>query len=204
MFGHRYFEQSGDSLGFQFVNGFVRSHGLGVVVTANAMHAIAMGKSLTAGARFVWIRTYLLGLYLDVPIETLNDEFDDAIAAFDSLPSQPCDAHYFDGKPWDIPGVVIPDTTKHALIGTYEPMASTSGTPFAMQMVVTVDGDDLMLQFGAYKRRLIATTRPLTYVWALEWNVMTWGVMAAKPESEHPRLWLTIGQAQAIEFVRTK
>ncbi|KAF0698495.1 Aste57867_10888 [Aphanomyces stellatus] len=200
MWGHEYFEQKmvDDGFGFRLVNGFVYSRGLGLTITTNAN---VNNGNMSDSFRLDWMRSYILGLFLDVPIATLDGLFTQSMAALDqkSFPA-PCDAHYFEGKPWDIPGVIIPDDTKHQLVGTYHAAGLANTT---MRATVSIQGKDLMLQFGAYTRRLIATERPQTYVWALDWDLQSFSVVVTKPAShDNTSLSVLLNGNQLVKFTR--
>ncbi|KAF0683912.1 Aste57867_24078 [Aphanomyces stellatus] len=198
MFGHGYVEQSGDMLGFKLVNGFVPSRGLGVVVTANAHYTTNRWSVGIGLARIKWMRWYLLGLFLDVPTATLDATFDPVTHVLDQMAlGQDCHAQFFDGKPWDIPGVVIPDLTKPHWIGTYKAVGSS------LKVVVTLEGDDLMLQLGAFKRRLVATEKSDQFVWTLGWEAKSFHVVMVL--SSFQIFYVTVGyqyHEKYIEFDR--
>ncbi|RQM27541.1 hypothetical protein B5M09_010628 [Aphanomyces astaci] len=157
------------------VAGYVPSHGLGVVLMSNAEAAV--GGLFSAQMVIPLVHSYILGVYLDIPIATLENEFANAIAAIDHrAPVLPCDPHYFENKPWGVPGVVIPDKTKRQLVGTYNSTESVFYGGVAVYIDHEAKDRDLVLQYGEYARRLIATGNDGVYMWALEARGMTFVV----------------------------
>ncbi|ETV94749.1 hypothetical protein H310_11711 [Aphanomyces invadans] len=120
-FGHHYFDKAGDTLAHQTRNGFVPDHDLGVVVVANA---IPVGGKTSAQVYLDLIRSYIVGVFLDVPIATLNKRHNAIVTALDASPPAPCDPHYFEGKSWETPGLDISNRTKILLNGTYHAAVS--------------------------------------------------------------------------------
>ncbi|KAF0713251.1 hypothetical protein As57867_004429, partial [Aphanomyces stellatus] len=100
----------------------------------------------------------------------LDNQFNRALATLDAIPPVPCDDHFFNGKPWDTPGLAIPDATKQVLVGTY---AANISTDYYGDIEVFEDGDDLKLQLGIYAERLIATADPSIFIWATDFNAQT-------------------------------
>ncbi|RHZ10690.1 hypothetical protein DYB37_011579 [Aphanomyces astaci] len=126
------------------------------------------------------VHSYILGVYLDIPIATLENEFTNAITAIDHrAPSLPCDPHYFDNKPWD----VIPDKTKRQIVGTHNSTKSVFYGGVAVYIDHEAKAKDLVLQYGEYARRLIATGNDGVYIWALEARGATFVVQFVELES---------------------
>ncbi|KAF0718823.1 hypothetical protein As57867_001462, partial [Aphanomyces stellatus] len=167
LFGHHYVNKGGDTFAFKTRNGFVPSQGLGVVLLSNAQRS---GGHQGNGVRLDLMTSYIAGLFLDIPIDVLDNQFNRALATLDAIPPVPCDDHFFNGKPWDTPGLAIPDATKQVLVGTY---AANISTDYYGDIEVFEDGDDLKLQLGIYAERLIATADPSIFIWATDFNAQT-------------------------------
>ncbi|RHZ27285.1 hypothetical protein DYB26_005286, partial [Aphanomyces astaci] len=162
MYGQHYMDKGGDTLAFHTRNGWLPSLGLGVILVANAQ---SFSGRLSDMATLDLMRTYIVGVFLDISTETLDRQFHESLAEVDALfPPSPCDAHYYGGIPWDIPGVDIPHATKEALVGAYRAVNSPE---YYGPLVVTLHGADLWMQYGVYKRRLVATRDPtMLTIWA--------------------------------------
>ncbi|RLN79549.1 hypothetical protein DYB28_003408, partial [Aphanomyces astaci] len=155
MYGQHYMDKGGDTFAFHTRNGWLPSLGLGVILVANAQ---SFSGRLSDMATLDLMRTYIVGVFLDISTETLDRQFHESLAEVDALfPPSPCDAHYYGGIPWDIPGVDIPHATKEALVGAYRAVNSPE---YYGPLVVTLHGADLWMQYGVYKRRLVATRDP--------------------------------------------
>ncbi|KAH9141794.1 hypothetical protein AeRB84_014071, partial [Aphanomyces euteiches] len=161
MFGAHYFDKGGDSLVCKTRNGFVPSRRLGVTLLSNAQSGGGKQSSF-----FVvdLMRSFVLGLFMDVPIDSLRNNFRNVVSYLDSLPAVPCDEHYFNGKPLDS-GWTIPDKIKTILVGTYH---ATTSAKFYGQVEISRDGQDIKFQYGVYSGRMIATPDPTLFV--VDWN----------------------------------
>ncbi|KAF0756315.1 hypothetical protein AaE_004686 [Aphanomyces astaci] len=174
MYGQHYMDKGGDTLAFHTRNGWLPSLGLGVILVANAQ---SFSGRLSDMATLDLMRTYIVGVFLDISTETLDRQFHESLAEVDALfPPSPCDAHYYGGIPWDIPGVDIPHATKEALVGAYRAVNSPE---YYGPLVVTLHGADLWMQYGVYKRRLVATRDPTMLTWTLEMGDFTATVQVA-------------------------
>ncbi|KAF0686575.1 Aste57867_21635 [Aphanomyces stellatus] len=185
MFGHHYFDKGGDTAAFHTRNGFVPSEGLGVVLLANAQSA--GGRTSGSSIRLDLMRSYIMGIFLDVPTDELDDQFNTALATLDHLmPSQPCDSHYFDGQPWATPGLVIPESTKQLLVGTYQ---SVSQPAFYGSLQVFRRGNTLQLKYGDYfTGELIATADSTTFIWAVDIGATTASISVTESNRASPVL----------------
>ncbi|KAH9149630.1 hypothetical protein AeRB84_007368, partial [Aphanomyces euteiches] len=115
---------------------------------------------LIDSCRLYAMRSYLLKLFMGVPpLARIDREFQ----AFQ--PHFPCDGHYFDGVPWEKPGVEIPESSKKALVGTY---CAVHSPGYNGNVTIARDGTNLTLQCGAHTKRLVATETADVFLWALE------------------------------------
>ncbi|KAG9398582.1 hypothetical protein AC1031_014362 [Aphanomyces cochlioides] len=138
--------------GFNSVAGWLPTQQVGVVLLVNGF---SIYGHMSDNYRILAMRIYLLKFFMDVPVETLDRDYQDWMAWINTLqPEFPCSSHYFDGTPWDKPGMEIPESTMKALVGTY---CAVKSQGFKGNVTVARDGRDLTLQYGAYTRRLIAT-----------------------------------------------
>ncbi|RHY22085.1 hypothetical protein DYB32_009623 [Aphanomyces invadans] len=190
-FGHHYFDKAGDTLAHQTRNGFVPDHDLGVIVVANA---IPVGGKASAQVYLDLIRSYIVGVFLDVPIAMLNKRHNAIVTALDASPPAPCDPHYFEGKSWETPGLDISNRTKILLNGTYHAAVSPG---FYGTAKIFPQGNDLILQYGAYARKLIATPDPNTLIWAMDLRATTIPAAIVGLDSGHP----TVVLAQMLPLV---
>ncbi|RHZ20413.1 hypothetical protein DYB31_012956 [Aphanomyces astaci] len=166
MFGYDFFTKNGDTATFKQRNGFVPSERLGVVLAANT------GAKAPPGSAPYFlldrIRSYVLGIFLDVPQPQLDAMWNQAIRRANQL--QPdgvgdCDAHFFQGVPWEVDGLVISPTTQAKLVGSYVAVTSPG---FYDYLKLTRQSDQLVLHYGMYAHKLIATADPDTFIWDVE------------------------------------
>ncbi|KAF0716897.1 Aste57867_2600 [Aphanomyces stellatus] len=158
-FGLDYFSKNGGTVAFLTESAYVPSHELGVVLLSNASPQDGDVLSKTAMAQ---IRSYILGIFLDIPVAELDAWHQKAIDGIHATGSStPCDAHRFDGESWGTPGAVISNATKQALVGTYQ---STTNAFLGPAKIFT-QGNDLMLEYGVYTVALLATSDPKTLIW---------------------------------------
>ncbi|KAG9406187.1 hypothetical protein AC1031_002518 [Aphanomyces cochlioides] len=185
-----YFDKNGGGNSFASAGGWLPIQQVGVILLGNSQGAL--GKAVDM-YRVYAMRSYLVQLFKGIPVEKLDREFDDWVAWINQrMPELPCDAHYFNGVPWETPGVVIPESTKQALVGKYCAMDSFSGN-----LTIARRGEDLTLQYGAYTRPLIATKQGNLFVWALERGAMTSPVFVSNID-QLPRIKLLYN----IDFAR--
>ncbi|KAH9164539.1 hypothetical protein AeNC1_018662 [Aphanomyces euteiches] len=139
MFGEHYFDKGGDSLVCRTRNGFVPSRRLGVTLLSNAQSGGGRQSSF-----FVvdLMRSFVLGLFMDVPIDSLRNNFRNVVS-----------------------GWTIPDKIKTILVGTYH---ATTSAKFYGQVEISRDGQDIKFQYGVYSGRMIATPDPTLFV--VDWN----------------------------------
>ncbi|KAF0719831.1 Aste57867_751 [Aphanomyces stellatus] len=172
LFGYDFYTKNGDTLAFKQRNGFVPSQGLGLSIVANVQSKAAPGSA----AYFLLdrMRSYLLGLFLDVPQPELDAMWTQGVADAIQADEQ-CDLHFFGSEPWTPPGTIIPAATQALLVGTYKTIASPE---YYGPLKIVQDAEHgLELQFGAYTRPLVATADPAVLVWTLEFDADTWPVV---------------------------
>ncbi|CAK4363179.1 unnamed protein product [Aphanomyces euteiches] len=180
MFGAHYFDKGGDTLAFKTRNGFIPPQNLGVTLLSNTQ---SKGGKYSSFVIVDLIRTYILGIFMDVPLDSLQSNFKKALAALDSNPLTPCDDHYFNAKPIDT-GLTIPDNIKTILAGIYH---TTTSPKFYGQFELVVKDKDLIFNYGVYSGRVIATPDPS--VFALDWDrgaqlnlIQVLGLNESKPQ----------------------
>ncbi|KAF0715134.1 Aste57867_3550 [Aphanomyces stellatus] len=186
MYGYDFFAKNGDTAAFVQRNGFVPSEGLGVVLAMNVRNVAIPGSATS----FILdrMRSYVMGVFLDISQSQLEATYHQAIAhanAFQPDDTITCDAHFFGGQPWEVPGVTIPAYTKVKLVGTY---ISTKQPGYYGKATVTMQGDALMLQYGVVKKPLIATKDDTTFIWAVEVGAATMEVTVAGLNTTTPSL----------------
>ncbi|KAF0690245.1 Aste57867_18353 [Aphanomyces stellatus] len=162
MYGYSYYDKGGDTPSMTHRNGFVPSQGLGVTLGANV-------KSHTNAEKFLLdrLRSYVLGIFLDISLAELDATWDAAVALFHPK-TTPCNAQLFGGLPWG--DAIIPVETLPLLVGTYVALASPG---YVGNVTVAKQGQGLTLHYGAYARPLVATKgNPTTFVWALDFEAV--------------------------------
>ncbi|EQC29719.1 hypothetical protein SDRG_12491 [Saprolegnia diclina VS20] len=143
MYGYQYFDKGGDTFAFKTRNGFIPSEDLGVVLLSNSEGRGGAPRDVFVEDR---IRTYLLGIFLDVPQATLTATYESAVAAAAAArPSTPCDAHLFQGKPWTSLGSPVLTSDRQALVGTYVSVASAG---FYGNLTLSEGNGSLLLHYG--------------------------------------------------------
>ncbi|KAG9400961.1 hypothetical protein AC1031_009685 [Aphanomyces cochlioides] len=158
LYDYDYVDKGGDTVAFKTRNGWVFSHALGVVLLSNAE---AVGGSGDARIILDVMRSYIMGICLDVPETELQASFDKATHFAKSfLPPKACEAALLDGQSVKTRGLTIPDKIKQALVGTFQGVE-----PFYGRVRVFQDKDDLWLQYGAYGGRLFATSDAAVLIW---------------------------------------
>ncbi|KAG9409970.1 hypothetical protein AC1031_018000 [Aphanomyces cochlioides] len=166
MFGFDYFSKSGDTIAFKQRNGFVPSEHVGVSLVINAQ-----SKDLPGSASYFLLdrmRTYLVGIFLDVPQEQLDAMWNQGIAHSDKLePKKPtCDPRIFGNEPWKVD---VSPALQDKLVGTN--VAKDSPLYYG-KIQIFKQGNALMLQYGAYTRPLYATNDTTTLLWGLEFDAV--------------------------------
>ncbi|KAF0690022.1 Aste57867_18566 [Aphanomyces stellatus] len=171
MFGYDYFDKGGDTHAFKTRNGFVPSQGLGVTLMANvecsAMVHVADGLVLDR------MRTYIVGLFLDLPLATLDATWQEAQDRVPPVQNDACDAHFYGGQP---SGERMLATTHGNLIGSYVELINPR---YNGNVTVESSADGtLVLTYGAYASPLLKTADPSVFEWGIEMQVqtLTWTV----------------------------
>ncbi|CAK4989759.1 unnamed protein product [Aphanomyces euteiches] len=164
MFGLDYFSKSGDTIAFKQRNGFVPSQHVGVSLAINAQ-----SKDLPGSAAYFLLdrmRSYLVGLFLDVPPEQLDAMWKQGIAHSETLePTKPtCDPRIFGNEPWKVD---ISPALQDKLVGTY--VAKDSPLSYG-KIQIFKQAKASMLQYGAYTRPLYATNATTTLLWSLDFG----------------------------------
>ncbi|CAK4073072.1 unnamed protein product [Aphanomyces euteiches] len=158
LYDYDYVDKGGDTIAFKTRNGWVFSQALGVVLLSNAE---AVGGSGDARIILDVMRSYIMGIFLDIPETELQASFDKATHFAKSfLPPKACEAALFDAQSVKTRGLAIPDKVKQDLVGTFQGVE-----PFYGRVRVFQDKDHLWLQYGAYSGRLFATSDAAVLVW---------------------------------------
>ncbi|OQR89120.1 beta-lactamase, partial [Achlya hypogyna] len=157
MYGHHYFDKGGDTAASATRNGFVPNEQLGVVLIANAQ---SMGGSFVDLLLPDRMRSYIVGLFLDMPVTTLKQSYDKAVAAASAMdPLGACDAHTFEGVPMEQLGSPVPSATQALLVGTY---ANEASPAFYTNMTLLTKNGNLYLQYGPHENIVYAKANSST------------------------------------------
>ncbi|KAF0687794.1 Aste57867_20497 [Aphanomyces stellatus] len=162
LFGKDYFSKNGETMTFMTETSFVPSHELGLVLF---MNAVPKGGDLRASFLLAQIRSYVLGLYLDIPESELMSHYTRAMDHIDQFSRRQAekstyDGHVFDGKPLAPGGAAIASDVAANLIGAY-----TAVNAFYGHVNITAQGDGLLLQYGKSSGPLVATEDPSKLLW---------------------------------------
>ncbi|RHY77475.1 hypothetical protein DYB30_014061 [Aphanomyces astaci] len=186
MFGHRYFDKGGDTITFKTRNGWMPERELGVVVVANAQR---MGGDAAAGTAVDRIAAYVLGLFMNEPVEGLDARLQRALdivhARRAPVPPTPvCDVHVFQGVPMeeDVGNQPTSLDDVRDVVGTYV-------APFYGRVTVTWQDEKLTMQYGQYAGRLLATETKGVYTWAARTFL-----------ADAPVEWSSTNHSRVIEF----
>ncbi|KDO16686.1 hypothetical protein SPRG_17811, partial [Saprolegnia parasitica CBS 223.65] len=147
-FGERFAMKNGGNKAGTCTTAYVPAHGLGLVLLANKA---SMGGKAHEATLLELMRSYVLGLFLGIPKETLTDVFERGLAVADKSPELPCDAHYFEQLPWPKSNVTVPSTS--VLPGTY--LLDTSPDYYG-PIVISLRNGTLHFAYGAISVDLIA------------------------------------------------
>ncbi|KAF0690660.1 Aste57867_17966 [Aphanomyces stellatus] len=154
--GIDYFDKNGDTGVHQTRTGFVPSRELGVVLFNN-------GQLVDKGSRIQrlgHVRTYILGLLLDLPDAQLQAAWDESVQVADANPDGACDPHVYDGEAWV--ATYVPSAAEAAwLAGSYA--TAISAGFFGSARIHDVAGS-LHLAYGGVDGALVGQTNA-TYVW---------------------------------------
>ncbi|KAF0691704.1 Aste57867_17116 [Aphanomyces stellatus] len=160
MYGYDYYDKGGATVAMTLHNGFVPSQGLGVTLGVNVRWASSEDNILLER-----MRSYVLGIFLDVPQTTLDATWNEALAQSHPPQGLECDAHFYGGQP---SGVSIPEATQTLLVGTY---VATESPRYNGNLTVFKQGRDLMLHYGAYTKPLLGNKQdPTTFVWTVDFS----------------------------------
>jgi CubicO group peptidase (beta-lactamase class C family) len=148
LWGHAYIDKGGDTLVHHTTTGYAPNDGLALVMLANSE-----GMSTVTGTD--QLRSYVMGIFLDVPKEVLDFQF----AKWQSgIPPQEAP---FPGAPvcgfqfWkNPPSLDLPTATGDALIGDYEATNSAKYFPRATITRATT-GNQLLVHFGQLSATLL-------------------------------------------------
>ncbi|OQR82489.1 beta-lactamase [Achlya hypogyna] len=163
MFGHQYYDKSGDTIAFKTRTGFVPSEGLGVVLMANGRVIGGAPTELVLEER---LRTYIVGLFLDIPEAKVHKAFDNIIATAKAVggPTTACDDHIFGGKAIKDLGTPVPAAVREKIVGIY--VASISPGYYGNLTIVSARAD-VVLRYGMYAAPLYGVSTSATeFLWA--------------------------------------
>ncbi|OQR89140.1 hypothetical protein THRCLA_09903 [Thraustotheca clavata] len=163
MYDHHYFDKGGDTIAFKTRNGFIPDQELGVVLLSNAETSGGTPSEAMLQDR---IRTYILGIFLDVPKAQLQKTYDDAANGINAIRSKTtCDPHFFDGKPWDQVGKPIPKDKLSTLAGNY---IATTSKQYYGNVTISISNDQAVLSYGAFAAPLYYENENSTtsYLWS--------------------------------------
>ncbi|KAF0694067.1 Aste57867_15037 [Aphanomyces stellatus] len=117
------------------------------------------------------MRSYLLGIFLDVPVHELDAAFLRASANLPPAVPGTCDPHYFGGEPWGPHGATIPVAVQDKLVGTY--VVTESPVYYGNITVFKTNASALFLRWGVYTAPVVATVDPTAFVVTIEIGAMT-------------------------------
>ncbi|RHZ15775.1 hypothetical protein DYB26_006254 [Aphanomyces astaci] len=153
-----YFDKNGDTAEHQTRTGFVPSRGLGVVLLNNGQ-LMDKGSNIQRLSR---VRTYVLGILLDIPQNELVAAWNESVLAADALyPVGDCKAAAFDSTP-PTPTYHPSDAVKEWLAGEYTAMAYPDFVGNAS--IYVQNKNKLVFKYGTYAGPLIGLTNT-TFVW---------------------------------------
>ncbi|ETV84363.1 hypothetical protein H257_03595 [Aphanomyces astaci] len=153
-----YFDKNGDTAEHQTRTGFVPSRGLGVVLLNNGQ-LMDKGSNIQRLSR---VRTYVLGILLDIPQNELVAAWNESVLAADALyPVGDCKAAAFDSTP-PTPTYHPSDAVKEWLAGEYTAMAYPDFVGNAS--IYVQNKNQLVFKYGTYAGPLIGLTNT-TFVW---------------------------------------
>ncbi|KAG9398581.1 hypothetical protein AC1031_014361 [Aphanomyces cochlioides] len=162
------FDTIGNLLENQPYFGWLPTQQIGVILLVNGFNI--PGRYIDSHRIFA-LRSYLLRLFMGVPVERLNRDYQVwAEWADANFAVVPCDNYYFGGIPWDRRGIEIAESMKEALVGTY---CATELRDYMGNVTIARDGHDLTLHYGAYTRRLLPTKHENRFIWSLTRNAWT-------------------------------
>ncbi|KAH9097610.1 hypothetical protein Ae201684P_001086 [Aphanomyces euteiches] len=157
--------------GYYGTAGWLPMQEIGIVLLVNGFNI--PGRYIDKH-RFQAVRSYLLRLFMGVPVERLNRDYQVWVEwAYANFTVFPCNSDYFGGIPWDRPGIEIAESMKKALVGTY---CATESSGYIGNATIARAGQDLTLHYGAYTRRLIPTEHEDSFVWSLTRRARTYFV----------------------------
>ncbi|KAF0687793.1 Aste57867_20496 [Aphanomyces stellatus] len=160
LFGKDYFSKNGATATFMAETAYVPSHQLGVTLL---MNAIPMGGDLRATMLTAQIRSYVAGLFLDIPdaeLDAMHDQAMDHLLLVIGGQVPACDVHMFDNKPLATPGVTMSSQVRASLVGAY-----TASNAFYGHATITAQGNDLVLQYGNFSGALYPTKDVSKLLW---------------------------------------
>ena len=149
-FGERFAMKNGGNKAGTCTTAYVPGRGLGLVLLANKA---SMGGKAHDATLLELMRSYVLGLFLGIPKETLVDVFERGLAVADKSPDTPCDPHYFEQQPWPKSNVTVPSSS--VLPGTY---LMDSSPDYYGPIVISLRNGTLHFAFGVISVDLIAVS----------------------------------------------
>ncbi|KAG9413592.1 hypothetical protein AC1031_012819 [Aphanomyces cochlioides] len=158
--GVDYFDKSGDTAVHQTRTGFVPSQGLGIVLVSNSQNADE-GMEYN---RLCRVRTFILGLLVDIPHDELQAALDASERVADKTPVAPCNPYTFGNK--TVEELYAPShVEKDWLLGEYTTLESAQFNGLALVYERKCGG--LFLKYGDFDGALLGQTN-WTYAWDIE------------------------------------
>ncbi|KAF0691706.1 Aste57867_17118 [Aphanomyces stellatus] len=188
MYGYNFYDKNGGTLTMMMHNGFIPTEQLGVTLGVNVRW--------DSGADFYLLermRSYVLGIFLDVPQATLDATWTQALAQFQRPQGLVCDVHFYGGQSWGNP---IPNATQTLLAGTY---VATTSSGYNGNLTVFKQGPDLMLHYGAFTKPLLGDKNDVSMLmWTIDYSAssMSFALSGLNTSAQT----LTLGD---VSFVRT-
>ncbi|OQR83034.1 beta-lactamase [Achlya hypogyna] len=151
LFGHRFYMKNGATKVHTSTTGFVPDAQLGLYINANMAVVGSMPLEL--------IRSYVLGIFLDVPKADLDAMYELGLSLFPPVPAAACDAHYFGHQPWATLNTTV--AAESPLAGTY--LMETSPDYYG-PLTVRVENGKLRIKYGAINALLLPTNASNSFI----------------------------------------
>ncbi|KAF0690661.1 Aste57867_17967 [Aphanomyces stellatus] len=182
--GVDYYDKNGDTAAHQTRTGFVPSQDLAVVLINNG-HVNDLQSNYQ---RLSNVRTYIIGLLLDLPEAELLETWEASVRVSDAMGSQPCEPHIYQGTPYKGTFTLL-EPEKDWLVGNY---TSIKSPKFNGHLSIYQAGGALHLRYGWFDGALVAQTND-TFVWDIMFASITFTVGVKKTADGAPVVGFVMG-----------
>ncbi|KAG9400164.1 hypothetical protein AC1031_011074 [Aphanomyces cochlioides] len=132
----------------------------------------------------VAIRSYIMGIFLDIPQDELEAMWNAYVSQFARLKHET--TYIFQGKPRKTPGLNIPQSIQTKLVGNYTPIVSPG---YYGNATIFQQDSNVILQYGVYSKSLFATEDPsMLLIWDVNYNDGTIAFILSKLNTRQPQL----------------